>query len=146
MPSESGEKKPRRRRKSAAPEPRGLTARQVSAGAPPAPVMRLMEAIEADGGTVIGAYREPLGGLWQVMAALPLERVEPTPYQRDLSETHVKRLGDAMEKLGRYIDPVVVVRPEDGKYWTPNGHHRLPAPRAPGGPPPIALLLTQLRK
>src|ERR1044071_6387439 len=143
MPADSSEKKPRRRRKSATPEPRGLTARQVGGGAPPAPVMRLMEAIEADGGTVIGAYREPLGGLWQVMAALPVERVEPTPYQRDLSETHVKRLGDAMEKLGRYIDPVVVVRPEDGKYWTPNGHHRLPALRALGGRSIIALVVPE---
>jgi ParB family chromosome partitioning protein len=51
---------------------------------PPADVMRLMEAIESDGGAVIGPYREPLGGLWQVMAALPVELVEPTPYQRDL--------------------------------------------------------------
>src|SRR6185503_10059340 len=118
------EKKPRKRKK-AAPEPRGLTAKQVGSGVPPAPVMRLMEAIEADGGTVIGPYREPLGGLWQVMAALPLELVEPTPYQRDLSEPHVKRLTDAMKKLGRFVDPIIVVRTEEGKYWTPNGHHRL---------------------
>ena len=143
MPSESGEKKPRRRRKSAAPEPRGLTARQVSAGAPPAPVMRLMESIEADGGTVIGTYREPLGGLWQVLAALPLERVEPTPYQRDLSETHVKRLADAMEKLGRFVDPIVVVRPEEGKYWTPNGHHRLAALRTLGARSVVALVVPE---
>src|ERR1051325_6811222 len=80
------EKKPRRRRKTKAPEPRGLTARQMSAGAPPAPIMRLMESIEADGGTVIGPYREPLGGLWQVIAGLPVEKVEPTPYQTDLSQ------------------------------------------------------------
>src|SRR5438552_7640655 len=106
MAESAAEKKPtRRRRKKAAPEPRGLTARQVAAGVPPAPVMRLMEQIESDGGSVIGPYREPLGSLWQVMAALPVELVEPTPYQRDLSEPHIARLMNAMEKLGRYVDP-----------------------------------------
>jgi ParB family transcriptional regulator, chromosome partitioning protein len=144
MGSESdAEKKPRRRRKTKAPEPRGLSARQIGAGAPPAPVMRLMEAIEADGGTVIGPYREPLGGLWQVIAGLPVERVEPTPYQRDLSEPHVVRLADAMEKLGRYVDPIVVVRTDDGKYWTPNGNHRLAALRSLGARAVVALVVPE---
>ena len=143
MGSEAAEKKPRRRRKTKAPEPRGLTARQVGAGAPPAPVMRLMEAIEADGGTVVGPYREPLGGLWQVIAGLPLEKVEPTPYQRDLSEPHVLRLADAMEKLGRYVDPIVVVRTDDGKYRTPNGHHRLAALRWLGARAVLALVVPE---
>jgi len=143
MAADSPEKTPRRRRKSAAPEPRGLTARQVGGGAPPAPVMRLMESVEGDNGTVIGAYREPLGGLWQVIAALPVERVEPTPYQRDLSEPHVKRLAEAMEKLGRYIDPIVVVRTEDGKYRTPNGHHRLAALRTLGARSIVALVVPE---
>src|ERR1041384_8852358 len=124
MAADSPEKTPRRRRKSAAPEPRGLTARQVGGGAPPAPVMRLMGSVEGDNGTVIGAYREPLGGLWQVIAALPVERVEPTPYQRDLSEPHVKRLAEAMEKLGRYIDAIVVVVTEDGDERRADGHPR----------------------
>lgn len=90
-----------------------------------------MEGVEASGGSVIGPYREPLSGSWQIVAALPLELVEPTPYQRDLSEPHVARLADAMEKLGRYMDPIVVV-PADGKYWTPNGNHRLAALRRLG--------------
>ena len=143
MAERAAEKKPSRRRKKAAPEPRGLTARQVGAGVPPAPVMRLMEQIETDGGSVIGPYREPLGGLWQVMAALPVELVEPTPYQRDLSEPHIARLMNAMEKLGRYVDPIIVVRTEAGKYWTPNGNHRLGALKGMGGRSVVALVVPE---
>src|SRR3989449_10797638 len=67
----------------------------------------LRETIAADGGTVLGAYRDPLGGNWQILAALPLDRVEPTPYQRDLSEAHVARLAAAIDKLDRFLDPVI---------------------------------------
>jgi ParB family chromosome partitioning protein len=140
---EAAEKKPRRKRKKAEPEPRGLTARQVGAGAPPGEVMRLMEAIEADGGSVIGPYREPLGGLWQVIAALPVEQVEPTPFQRDLSAPHVARLATAIEKLGRFVDPIIVVRTEEGKYWTPNGHHRLAALKSMGARSVVALVVPE---
>ncbi|HLB53491.1 MAG TPA: ParB N-terminal domain-containing protein [Gemmatimonadales bacterium] len=141
MAEEKETRKPRRRKKAPA-EPRGLTARQVGGGVPPTDVMRLMEAIEGSGGVVIGPYREPLGGRWQVMAALPLDLVEPTPYQRDLSEPHVRRLADAMEKLGRYMDPIVVV-PVDGKYRTPNGSHRLAALKSLGARSVFALVVPE---
>lgn len=143
MAAEAGGKKPRKKRVKAPPEPRGLTARQVGAGVPPSAVMRLMEAIEADGGAVIGPYREPLEGLWQIIAALPVEKVEPTPYQRDLSQPHVARLAGAMQKLGRYVDPIVVVRGEDGSYHTPNGHHRLAALRSLGARAVLALVVPE---
>jgi ParB family transcriptional regulator, chromosome partitioning protein len=143
MAAEPDGKKPRKKRVKAAPEPRGLTARQVGAGVPPAAVMRLMEAIEADGGAVIGPYREPLAGLWQLIAALPVDRVEPTPYQRDLSKPHVARLAAAMEKLGRYVDPIVVVRGEDGAYHTPNGHHRLAALKSLGAKSVLVLVVPE---
>lgn len=143
MAEKSTEKKPRRKRKAAAAEPRGLSARQVGAGVPPADVMRLMEAIESDGGAVIGPYREPLGGLWQVMAALPVELVEPTPYQRDLSAPHVARLMSAIEKLGRFVDPIIVVRTDEGKYWTPNGNHRLAALKGMGARSVVALVVPE---
>jgi ParB family chromosome partitioning protein len=143
MAEKSTEKKPRRKRTASTPEPRGLTARQVGAGVPPAELMRLMEAIESDGGAVIGPYREPLGGLWQVMAALPVELVEPTPYQRDLSAPHVARLASAIEKLGRFVDPIIVVRTEDGKYWTPNGNHRLAALKGMGARSVVALVVPE---
>jgi ParB family chromosome partitioning protein len=90
----------------------------------PKPVRALCERVAADGGQALAVYREPVGGHWQVFCLLPLEKVAPTPYQRDLSPTHVKRLQEAVKKIDRFVDPVVVVSPEPGVYWTPNGHHR----------------------
>jgi ParB family chromosome partitioning protein len=138
-----GAKKPRKSRKKA-PEPRGLTPGQVTEASPPAAVERLTRAIEADGGSVIGTYREPLGSEWQAVAALPVEQVEPTPYQRDLSESHVARLSDAIHRLGRYMDPIIAVRTGDGKYWTPNGNHRLASMRALGARTIIAIVVPDL--
>jgi ParB family chromosome partitioning protein len=80
--------------------------------------------VEEDGGHVLAVYREPLGGHWQAFCALPLDKVMATPYQRDLSPTHAKRLQEMVRKVGRFIDPIVVVSPRPGVYWTPNGHHR----------------------
>ena len=93
-------------------------------GEPPKAVSALLARVEEDGGHVLAVYREPLGGHWQAFCALPLEKVVATPYQRDLSPTHVKRLQEMVRKVGRFIDPIVVVSPQPGVYWTPNGHHR----------------------
>jgi ParB family transcriptional regulator, chromosome partitioning protein len=94
---------------------------------PPKAVASLLEQVDRDEGRVLAVYREPVGGNWQAFCLLPLEKVAPTPYQRDLSPTHAKRLTDVVKKIGRFVDPVVVVSPEPGVYWTPNGHHRLTA-------------------
>ena len=91
---------------------------------PPKAVASLLEQVDRDGGRVLAVYREPVGGHWQAFCLLPLEKVVPTPYQRDLSPTHVKRLTDVVKKIGRFVDPIVVVSPRPGVYWTPNGHHR----------------------
>src|SRR6185295_3033280 len=91
----------------------------------PKAVADLAVQVEADGGRALAVYREPVGGHWQIFALLPLEKVVPTPYQRDLSPAHAKRLQAAVKKLDRFVDPIVVVSPEPGLYWTPNGHHRL---------------------
>jgi ParB family chromosome partitioning protein len=104
-------------------------------------VAALASAIDADGGVVVGPYRDPLGGFWHVLAGLPLDRVAPTPFQRDLSEAHVKRLRDVMERMGRFLDPVIAVRNDDGTYWIPNGHHRTAALRGLGGQSILALVL-----
>src|SRR3970282_87292 len=53
-----------------------------------------------------------------------MAKVEPTPYQRDLSPTHLKRLQDVVKKIDRFVDPIVVMSPKPGLYWTPNGNHR----------------------
>ena len=91
---------------------------------PPSSVTELGAQVESDGGRVIGTYKEPVGDHWQVFALLPLDKLEPTPFQRDISRTHAERLQKVIKKLDRFIDPVVAVRAENGTYWTPNGNHR----------------------
>ena len=73
---------------------------------------------------MLAIYREPVGDHWQIFCLLPLEKVEPTPYQRDLSPTHAKRLQEVVKKIDRFVDPAVVMSPRAGVYWTPNGNHR----------------------
>jgi ParB family chromosome partitioning protein len=84
----------------------------------------LAEQVERDGGRVLAIYQEPVGDHWQVFCLLPREKVEASPYQRDVSPTHVKRLAEAVKRLDRFVDPVVAVSPRPGVYWTPNGNHR----------------------
>lgn len=84
----------------------------------------LAEQIEQDGGHALAIYREPVGDHWQIFCLLPMAKVEPTPYQRNLSPTHVKRLVNVVKKVDRFIDPIVVTSPRAGVYWTPNGNHR----------------------
>ena len=90
----------------------------------PKPVRALAAQVAEDGGAALAAYREPVGGNWQLFAVLPLSRVKPTPYQRDISKAHLERLRKVITKLDRFVDPVVAVRGPDGEYWTPNGNHR----------------------
>src|SRR6185369_2649259 len=122
----------KRTRKKAEIEPRGLTPRQACPDSRPAAIEKLASLIERDGGQVAGAYRDPLGELWQIVAVLPIDKVEPTPFQRDVSEAHAKRLSERIGELGRFLDPIIVVRRDDGVYWTPNGNHRLHAMRSLG--------------
>jgi len=99
----------------------------VAGGAVPVRVEALRAAIEEDGGAVIGVFRDPLGGKWQVLASLPIDKVKPTPYQRDVSDAHVQRLSHRIDQIDRFLDPVIVYRVGDGEYWTPNGGHRTTA-------------------
>jgi ParB family transcriptional regulator, chromosome partitioning protein len=87
-------------------------------------VQALADQVERDGGTVLAIYQEPVGDHWQIFALLPMDKVEPTPYQRDLSPTHAKKLQEVVKKIDRFVDPVVVMSPRPGVYWTPNGNHR----------------------
>ncbi len=124
----------------------GLAAAELLAAAPPGEVAELHSAIEDDGGKVLAVYREPFGGRWLLMAALPIEKVEPTPYQRNLSETHVRRLEAVIGKLGRFLDPIIAVRaPQAGtaRYWTPNGHHRLSAMKTLGAKSITAIVVPE---
>ena len=143
-------RKPRRKKKTAAePGSRGIPPESIGTGTPPAAVTELAHSIQADGGTVLAPYKDPLGGHWQIFAALPIDRVEPTPYQRDLSKPHVERLSEAMDKLGRFLDPMIVVRQEarekEGRpYWTPNGNHRLAALRRLGAKSVVAIVVPDI--
>jgi ParB family chromosome partitioning protein len=94
---------------------------------PPGAMEALAAQVEEDGGRALAVYREPVGSHWQLFALLPIDKVAPTPYQRDLSPTHAKRLQEMIKKIDRFVDPIVVVSPRRGVYWTPNGHHRLKA-------------------
>jgi ParB family transcriptional regulator, chromosome partitioning protein len=123
-----------------------VMAKSVGLGAPEtaegqdAAARALASQIVEDGGAALAVYREPFGGTSAVLAALPIDRVEPTPYQRDPSEPHVKRLMTVIETLGRFLDPIITVRRDDN-YWTPNGNHRLQAMRKLGVKSVIALVV-----
>jgi ParB family chromosome partitioning protein len=102
----------------------------------------LEHRLERDGIVVLARYRDPIGGHSLLFSAVPIEKVEPAPFQRDLSDTHVKRLSDVVARLDHYLDPIVLVCTPDGHYWTPNGHHRLAAMRRLGAKAITALILT----
>lgn len=137
-----------RRRRKPAGVSIGLTPGELEEGSPPAEAVELRRSVERDGGKVLGIYREPYAGRWLIMALLPIEQVEPTPFQRNLSDTHVRKLESVIGKLGRFLDPIIVVRaqaPDDEKvrYWTPNGHHRLSAMRTLGAKSITAIVVPE---
>jgi len=125
----------------------GLAASDVQAAAPSGEVAELHRVIEGDGGKALAMYREPYGGRWLVLAALPIEVVEPTPYQRNLSDPHVRKLETVIGKIGRFLDPIIAVRmpkPDHAaKYWTPNGNHRLSAMRKLGAKSIVAIVVPE---
>src|SRR5947209_15448508 len=90
----------------------------------PKVVVALAEQVERDGGLALALYREPVGDHRHIFCLLPMDKVEPTPYQRDLSPTHAKRLQEVVKKIDRFVDPIVIMSPKPGLYWTPNGNHR----------------------
>ncbi|HKF22255.1 MAG TPA: ParB N-terminal domain-containing protein [Candidatus Angelobacter sp.] len=102
----------------------------------------MVALIEKFGGCVVGSYKEPLGGHPVLLSILPIDKVEPTPFQRDLSDTHHKRLADVINKTARFLDPIIAVTaPEGNGFWTPNGRHRLAAMRRLGAKAISALVL-----
>jgi ParB family transcriptional regulator, chromosome partitioning protein len=111
---------------------RGLDAADVAIAMDSAEIAEVVALIRSAGGALIGAYRDPLGGRALVLASLPLGAVQPTPFQRDLSPTHAKRLALKIDETAAFLDPLIVVRGEDGRLWTPNGRHRLAAGKVLG--------------
>ncbi len=127
------------RRKKTAPGSIGLSASEAGTVDPGA-LGDLAASVEADGGAVLGRYRDPFGATPVLLVALPIDRVEPTPYQRDPSDAHIKKLMTVIDKVGRFLDPLVLIR-QDDSYWTPNGNHRLQAMKKLGARSIIGLLV-----
>jgi len=130
----AGSKSAARRRKSLAPSKnkRGLDAAEIALPIDDERVAALAAQVRDRGGAPVGAYREPMSGSTVLVASLPLSAVEPTPFQRDLSPTHTKRLAQKIDEAGSFLDPIIVVRGEDGEFCTPNGRHRLAAAKVLG--------------
>jgi len=81
---------------------------------------------------MLAAYRDPIGGNTLILAILPLTSVEPTPFQRDVSDMHHKRLADVIDRTGFFLDPIIAITAPEKGFWTPNGGHRLAAMRRLG--------------
>ncbi len=111
---------------------RGLDAAQVAIAMDSPEIAELATLVRNAGGAPIGAYHEPLGGRALMLASIPLSAVQPTPFQRDLSPTHAKRLAQKIDETAAFLDPLIVVRGDDGRLWTPNGRHRLAAGKVLG--------------
>ncbi len=113
-------------------EERGLGGDEVLLDVDDPALATLAARIREVGGAPVGAYREPLSGKPLLVAVVPYKAVEPTPFQRDLSPTHTKRLAQKIEETGLFLDPLIVVQAPDGRLWTPNGRHRHAAAKVLG--------------
>jgi ParB family chromosome partitioning protein len=131
-----------RARKGVKLKPTELSAKDLALAERPPEVAELAGAIEADGGAVLATYREPLGGHPLLFASLPIDKVERTVFQRDVSDAHVRKLTLAMDKTKRYLDPIIAIREGDG-YLTPNGGHRLTALKELGARAVLALVVPE---
>jgi ParB family chromosome partitioning protein len=126
------QKSVKRRGKLAPGSQRGTTAATTLLDINASPLAELAEHVRAKGGVPIAGYGEPLAGQPLLLAALPLNAIQPTPFQRDLSPTHAQRLSQRIEETGVFLDPVIAVMGEGGVFWTPNGRHRLAAAKRLG--------------
>jgi ParB family chromosome partitioning protein len=111
--SKKAAKKTTRRKKVEAGS-RGLSPTELQEGDAPDEVEALAKAVVKDGGAVLDRYRDPLGGNWQLFASIPIDKLVPSPFQRDRSTAHAKRMVEVIDKLGRFLDPVIAVRTEEG--------------------------------
>jgi ParB family transcriptional regulator, chromosome partitioning protein len=134
-----------RRRRGVKLKPTELGATDLALTETTAELTALTDAVRADGGAVLAMYREPLGGHTLLLTALPIDTVAPTPFQRDISDAHVRRLTVAMDKTKRFLDPIIAVRERtaEAQYWTPNGYHRLTAMKELGAKTILALLVPE---
>jgi ParB family chromosome partitioning protein len=131
----------RRRPRKAKPGTKGLDPAECRLQEPAGAAAEAAQTVERAGGCVVGLYKDPLAGHPILLAILPIDAIEPTPFQRDLSDAHHKRLADVINKTGRFLDPVIAIVAPKGGFWTPNGRHRLEAMRRLGAKSISALVV-----
>jgi len=131
----------KRRPRKAQAKSRGLSPLECRLDPPDGITKELVRRIEGDGGLMLGCYSDPLGKNPVVVAILPIDAIEPTPFQRDLSQTHYRKLADVLNRTGMFLDPVIAVTAPDKGFWTPNGRHRLEAMRRLGARSITALVV-----
>ncbi len=133
---------PKKRPRKAKPGTKGLGPAECQLPEPSGNAAEIAGAVQKAGGCVVGSYKDPLGGHAVLVSILPIDAIEPTPFQRDLSDAHHKRLADVINKTGRFLDPIIAVTaPNGGGFWTPNGRHRLAAMRRLGAKSISALVV-----
>ncbi len=141
--STKAKRAPARRKtpKKAMPRTRGIQPEDCRIETLPAEAGDAARRVESEGGVIVGRYYEPLGRNPLLLAALPIDCVEPTPFQRDLSDAHHKKLSEVIDRTGLFLDPVIAITAPEKGFWTPNGRHRLEALRRLGAKSIIALVV-----
>src|SRR5438309_365514 len=131
----------RRRPRKAKAGSRGLTPIECRLDALSGEAAEAGSRAKGEGGIVLGYYSDPLGKNPLILAILPIDSIEPTPFQRDLSQTHHRKLADVIDRTGLFLDPVIAVTAPGKGFWTPNGRHRLEAMRRLGARAITALVV-----
>ena len=131
----------KRRPRKAKPGTRGLAPAESRLESLSGAAEEAARRIESVGGQLLGSYQDPLGREPVLVAILPIESVEPTPFQRDLSQAHHRRLADVLDRTGMFLDPIIAVTAPEKGFWTPNGMHRLMAMRRLGARAITALVI-----
>ena len=132
---------PKKRPRKAKSNTRGATASESVLTDLPGSAHDAKAAIERSGGVVVGQYFDPLGKNPLLLAVLPLDQIEPTPFQRDVSDMHHKKLADVLHRTGMFLDPIIAITAPKEGFWTPNGGHRLAAMRRLGAKSITALVV-----
>ncbi|HYX66669.1 MAG TPA: ParB N-terminal domain-containing protein [Burkholderiales bacterium] len=131
----------RRRPRKAKAGSRGLAAGECRLDVVSPETNQVKARVENEGGFVLGCFADPLGRSPLLLAVLPIDSVEPTPFQRDLSQAHHRKLADVIDRTGMFLDPIIAVTAPEKGFWTPNGRHRLEAMRRLGARAITALVV-----
>jgi hypothetical protein len=70
-----------------------------------------------------------LGDHPTLLSIFPIDKIQPTPFQRDLYDAHYKRLADVINKTGHFLDPVIAI----GAQLAFSGHQTAGIPSRPCG-------------